>query len=108
MNGRPGDKWLSNFLEKHLDLSTRISQNLTVSRENVSEQHIRKWFTEIKEFLTSEQLLHITEDPNRVFNTDESTFFFSPKGDRVITRKGEKISILSGDEKKKLYGPCNR
>lgn len=30
VNDRPGDKWFKNFLKRHPELSTRVSQNLTV------------------------------------------------------------------------------
>lgn len=61
INGRPGNKWFQSFLKRHPALSTRTSQILTISRENVSETHIRNWFSEIKDFLATGQLLHMIQ-----------------------------------------------
>lgn len=104
INGRPGEKWYKLFLKRHPELSERISQNLTTSRESVTEIQIRNWFTEIKEYLLSKNLYQLTSQPERVFNADEAAFFLQPKGERVIVKKGEKNVYFAGnkDEKENL------
>ncbi|XP_072398607.1 uncharacterized protein [Diabrotica undecimpunctata] len=66
-----------------------MTQNLTSSRSAVSETNIRKWFEEINEYFVANNI-EIT-NPRQIFNADETAFFLSPKGKKVLTKKGSKI-----------------
>lgn len=103
-NGRPGRKWYEGFLNRHADVSTRVSQNLTNARSNVSEDKIRRWFLEITNYLIEHNYYEITNDPTRLFNCDETAFFLSPKNDKVLVKKGEKAvyTFINNDEKECL------
>lgn len=47
--------------------------------------------------------MEVIKEPERIFNTDESAFFLSPKAGKVLAKKGEKhIYQTSGDEKDNL------
>ncbi|KAJ8968823.1 hypothetical protein NQ314_002085 [Rhamnusium bicolor] len=87
-NNRPGKKWFSCFLNRRPQLSERLTQNLTKSRSEVNEEKLRKWFDEIKDYVKSKKLEDVFEDPKRIFNTDETAFFLSPKGIKCLVRKG--------------------
>lgn len=103
-DARPGRKWYDSFMKRHPILSARVAQNLTPAREKVSEQQLREWFQEIDSYLKSKNLFEITNDPTRVFNSDESAFFLQPKADKVLARKGDKSVYNAGtnDEKENL------
>ncbi|KAJ8927186.1 hypothetical protein NQ314_020462 [Rhamnusium bicolor] len=88
------------MLSRHLEITQRVSQNLTTARDNVTERQIRDWFSEIKDYLVAKNLFEITKCPNRVFNADESAFYLQPKGDKVLTRKGEKNVYRTGNDEK--------
>lgn len=100
-HGRPGRHWYESFLKRHPNIATRVSQNLTHSRATVTEEKIRKWFSEVKTYLTENNLLNILEEPQRVFNCDETAFFLSPKESKVLVRKGDKAiyNFINSDEK---------
>ncbi|KAJ8969067.1 hypothetical protein NQ314_001969 [Rhamnusium bicolor] len=85
---------------RHPEITQRVSQNLTTARDNVTERQIRNWFSEIKDYLVAKNLFEITKCPNRVFNADESAFYLQPKGDKVLTRKGEKNVYRPGNDEK--------
>lgn len=104
IDGRPGRHWYLSFLKRHPIISKRITQNLTNARANVTEQNIRKWFAEVHQFLLDNHCLDILDDPDRIFNTDETAFFFSPKGGTVLAKKGQKAvySHINNDEKECL------
>lgn len=102
-NNRPGKKWFSAFLNRHPDVSERTAQNLSKAREEVTEDDILGWFHVIKGYLEKNGLLEAINDPQRIFNGDESAFYLQPKAGRVIVRKGEKnVYAASGDEKENL------
>ena len=102
-NNRPGKKWYSSFLKRHPDLSERTAQNLSKARDEVTEDDILRWFAVIKGYLDSKDLLEVINNPERIFNTDESAFYLQPKAGRVLVRKGEKnVYTASGDEKENL------
>lgn len=99
-NDRPGSKWYDLFLKRHPEISERVSQNLTTSREAVKEANILEWFSEVAKYIEDSQLSEALRDPSRVFNTDESAFFLNPKPGRVLVKRGDKnIYSTSGNEK---------
>ncbi|XP_059058131.1 uncharacterized protein LOC131851625 [Achroia grisella] len=101
-NNKPGKKWFQSFLKRHPDVE-KTAQNLSKSRDDVCEEALRKWFSEIESYLEQRGLKDILKDPSRVFNTDESAFFLSPKAGRVLCKRGEKhLYNFSGDEKENL------
>lgn len=99
-DGRPGRKWYTSFLKRHPELSERVAQNLTTARANVTEEQVRNWFSEVHKYLRDKSILDITNDPNRVFNADESAFFLQPTGEKVITKKGSKVVYSIGNDEK--------
>lgn len=103
-NNIPGKKWLAGFLNRHPDLSKRVSQSLTPSRAAISEQNIRGWFSRVKSYMNERQIMNILDDPRRVFNCDETAFYLSPKEKQCLARKGSKkvYNRVANDEKECL------
>lgn len=102
-NNRPGKKWYQSFLKRHQEIAQRTSQNLTISRDNVTEKDIKAWFDEIKKYLEEKNLMSILDDPKRIYNADESAFFLQPRAGRVLTRKGNKnVYSTAGNDKENL------
>ncbi|CAG4957241.1 unnamed protein product [Colias eurytheme] len=79
------------------------AQNLTTARDAVTEENIKKWFKEVESYIQENDLKEASEDPQRIFNTDESAFYLSPKAGKVLARKGDKhVYQSSGDDKDNL------
>lgn len=106
VNGRPGRKWYSAFLRRHPIIVEKMSRALTKRRSMVTEEDIRQWFSEVHKYLEQHNLLEVLDDPDRIFNMDESAFILSPIEGRVLARKGEKLvySFIHNDEKECLTG----
>lgn len=72
----------------------------------MSEADIKKWFLEIKNYLTSENLLEAIHEPQpqRVFNADETGFQLCPSTGRVLTAKGDKnvYAVEQGNSKENI------
>lgn len=102
--GIPGHKWFTGFLKRHPLISNRVPQSLTPSRASVTEQNIRDWFSRVRNYLNERDLLDIMLDPRRIFNSDESGFYLSPKEQYVMVRKGSAkvYSRTYNDEKECL------
>jgi len=101
-DGRPGRHWYESFKHRHPDLAERLAQNLTYSRASVTEEALRQWFEKVRKHLETLDLLNI--DPSRVFNCDETAFFFCPKPNQVIVKRGLKAvyKIINGNERQNL------
>nr|XP_023025875.1 uncharacterized protein LOC111513886 [Leptinotarsa decemlineata] len=100
-NGHPGRHWYEGFLQRHPEISQRMAQNLTASRAAVTKIKIQNWFGEISDYFTSSNI--DIRDPERIFNSDESAFFLSPKGNSVLAKKGSKtVYDRSGNDKECL------
>ena len=93
VNGQPGRSWYQAFLKRHPELSQRVAQNLTKSRASLTEEVLRRWFHEVETHLKEQSLTAI--ESTRVFNYDESEFFLSPKGEKVIAKKEERAVYIS-------------
>lgn len=74
-DGRPSRHWYEAFMKRHPELSIRVSQNLTNARATITENKIRRWFQEVKKYLSKSGNFCKTSYPSRVYNCDESVFF---------------------------------
>lgn len=91
------------FLKRHPIIAERTAENISSARDAVTEDQINNWFKEVKSYLNENDLSGILEDPDKIFNTDESAFFLSPKPGRVLVKRGTKnVYMASGDEKENV------
>lgn len=100
-NGLPGRKWFEAFMRRHQDIKMRTSQNLTTSRQQVTQGHINNWFEEVENYIKTKNLEDVLLNPRRIFNCDETAFFLNPKLKKVLAEKGSKkvYSTAGADEK---------
>ena len=87
-NGRPGRHWYEAFLRRHPEVPH-------CSRKSDSET--RNWFEEAKALLDEKGLSDIKGF--RIFNLNESLFYFSPTGEIVLVKKGDKLGQNAQNEK---------
>lgn len=79
-SGKPGLKWYVGFLKRHSEISIRVAQNLTRSRSEVTTIKLQSWFQEVENYLKKSGESDVLTHPDRIFNSDESAFFFKPEG----------------------------
>lgn len=103
-NGKPGQKWYTNFLKRHPEISLREAEGINKARATVTEESIRLWFRELEKFLHDNNLSEILGHPNRIFNGDESGFALCPKTGKVLAPKGWKnlYQIKTSQEKENI------
>jgi len=77
---------------------------VTSASGNVSEENIKKWFNEIHAYLSDEKLVNILNNPERIFNGDETGFSLFPKTKSVLGPRGAKdiYEIAKGNEKENI------
>lgn len=93
-DNRRGKKWYTSFLKRH-SIAERVAQNLCTARDNVTQEDIEKWFSEVESDLKDRGLIEIVKHPERVFNTDESAFFFLIQNqDTFLLEKEIKMCML--------------
>ncbi|CAH2103212.1 unnamed protein product [Euphydryas editha] len=85
-----GEKWFKLFLARHPTLAFRKPEAVTAASSTVSENDVRGWFRQIKDYFDENNLFHILSDPRRVFNGDETNFVLCPKTGLVLSSKGER------------------
>ena len=83
-----GEGWILRFLGRHKNLSIRTPEKVTSASATVAEQDIRKWFLQIKTYLTEENLLDVLKYPDRLFNADETFVELDPPAKSVVAPKG--------------------
>ena len=73
-------------------LSWRTPQQLGFQRNAVTHDDIQNWFAELQLYLVNEVVDHnaLTQDPNRIWNMDESGFPLSVKKPKALATCGSK------------------
>ena len=61
---------------------------LSKKRCRVTEGQVRTWFADRLTYFTTKRLLEVLEDPDRMFNFDESNIIFSPTVAWVLVIRG--------------------
>lgn len=77
-------------MKKHPEVSLRKSEVVSAASSKVSESDVRKWFQDIFAYLQEKGYRHILENPDRIFNGDETNFQQCPQNKRVLAPKGSK------------------
>ena len=81
----------------------RTSEAVTAASSCVSEENIKKWFDEVKEYIKDNNLEEVMNDPSRIFNGDETGFQIYPSTGCVLEEKGQKLCIqLTRDHPRKI------
>lgn len=98
-----GKDWYIAFRKRHPEISDRAVSVVSRASAVVSENNLRGWHREITIYFTQNDLLHIlNNEPERIFNGDESGFQLVPdiKG-KVLAKVGARniFKIASGLEK---------
>lgn len=83
-DNRPGRKWYEGFRRRHPSVADRECQNLTSARANITEEGLRGWYAEVRQYLTNTGNIDILGDPSRLLNMDESGFLLNPEPGKVI------------------------
>lgn len=103
-NNKPGQKWLKSFFRRHPQIKERNAEAINRGRGVVTEEKIRVWGEEFKQFLIEENAVDILENPERIFNADESGFRTNPDTGLVIGPVNFKnfYEIKDGSEKESI------
>ena len=106
-DNRPGETWYRNFMRRHPSIVVRVPESVTGMRAAVTEESIRKWFTNTNEYLATNEgcaFDSIMADPRRVLNADETSFSLCPKSRKVLGPKGWRnvYEVKRGNEKDTL------
>lgn len=101
---KPGDTWFKAFLKRHPQISERHAESINLGRALVNEASIRKWHSDLQNYLNSENAQDILNEPRRIFNADESGFLTNPETGLVLAPKGmgNFYSINTGSEKESI------
>ena len=104
VDGIPGRKWYTGFLNRHPEISVRTSEFVSKASAVVSEKDIRGWFRAIKEELERLEVLDAFEDPRRILNGDETGFPLAPGAGKVLAPRGTKCvsNVALGNEKENI------
>lgn len=78
-DNKPGYKWVLLFLARYPILSVRTSQTLVRARAEVTVENLEAWFRDVKNYIENEELQDVLDDSRRIFNCDETAFFFGSK-----------------------------
>lgn len=82
--------WLHGFLQRHPTISFRTPQTVSKASSKVTEEDIRRYHDGVKIWLEKNNLMHLTTDPSRWINSDETGMEMNMKPSRVLAKKGSK------------------
>lgn len=100
----PGDGWYKAFLRRHPEIAVRKPEAVTAASAKVSEKDIKNWFQDITQYLDEKSFRGILQNPERIFNGDETNFLLCPQTKKVLAPKGSRnvYEVDSGQAKAAL------
>lgn len=106
---RPGEKWMQLFLKRQPHIAKRQAEIISKARAAVTEEGIRDWFGELREYLKEENCEDILNDGSRIFNCDETGVHTCPETGKVLGPKVYRnfYEIAGGKEKECITNLCN-
>lgn len=87
-NGQPGRSWFEGFRIRHPILVFRKPPGLSKGRAKLTEEQLRLWYDETQQYFENNGFAEVLKDGSRIFNLDETGFFLSPQGPKVLTSRG--------------------
>lgn len=75
------------FLKRHPAVTKINTDIISKARASVTEQSIKDWFHKVVEHLKSENAESILNEPNRIFNLDETGVKTCPKCGKLLGPK---------------------
>ncbi|XP_018495786.1 tigger transposable element-derived protein 6-like [Galendromus occidentalis] len=100
---KSADKWLRLFLQRHPDLVLRTPEHLSCGQASLTEDDIRALFARIEARLLENNLQSVLQDPNRIFNKDETGIALNPQPGQVLAQRGSRnVQSRGGSEKDRV------
>ena len=92
-----GHYWLSGFMKRHIELSVKKAENLSVARAMaMNRPQVMAWFDKLHALL---QKLGIKDMPSHLWNTDETGCQNIHKADQVVGVVGQPTYNITALEK---------
>ena len=88
----PSYKFLINFRKRNR-ISLRKTQEMKRGRELLSLEEVRTWQAEMEKLKNSDDLQEVFQDPQRVWNFDETSVQWGIDGLKVLVQKNTKVSV---------------
>ena len=63
---------------------------MTKASATLSVSNIFSWFDKIETYLSAEGFMEILQDPHRIINGDETSFYLNPKNKTVFALRGSR------------------
>lgn len=85
----PGKKWFESFMKRRPEISRKKAELINKARVAVSKETVRCCCSHVKKLFSTD--VAISNNPERIFNIDETAIFVSPKGSLVMGPPGKNI-----------------
>jgi len=82
-NNFPGDDWVRSYLNRHPDLTQRITANIKLSRAKVDQSVVNAYFDNLEASLQDVA-------PSNIWNFDETNFSDEPGKKKAVVKRGTK------------------
>ncbi len=97
-----GRKWLRGFLNRHSELSVRLPERTSISREmGFNRQKVKMYFDLLGNTLFDENGTRLIP-PENVYNVDETGLTVCQKSQKILAKKGKKnVGVITSAERSK-------
>ena len=101
-DNRPGDSWYNLFIARHPHIAERTAEAIDRCRGSLTEECLRGWFRDAKEFFCSKRIEYVLSNAQRQYNGDETGFQLDPKAGHVLAPRGENVYTEAGSNKEQI------
>ena len=100
-NGRPGSDFCRSFEKRHPELGAQVPELVTIQRnKGLTEPNLNAFFEMYEDVLSKN---HLEDQPDRIFNLDETGLNGNPIKGKVYVEKGKQAVVLNPNCGKTSY-----
>ena len=94
-DSKPGIDWITAFEKRHPEISLRSPETLTVARaKSLTPETVNIFFDKYEDLLSQHSDTGLPNEPERIFNCDETGLTTSAVDKKIYTRRGKKDAYL--------------
>ncbi|XP_047132448.1 uncharacterized protein LOC124811178 [Hydra vulgaris] len=107
-NGIPSRTWAYRYLNRYPDLKSKTSEHHSFGRSSVNKESLLAWYRNFEKFIEDQELKHVIQSPERIFNLDKTAFYLNSNKGKFIGRKHECLQqVCTTSEKENVTVAIN-
>ncbi|XP_004211734.1 uncharacterized protein LOC101239564 [Hydra vulgaris] len=107
-NEIPSRTWAYSYLNRHPELKSKTSEHHSLGWSSFTKESLLAFYRNFEKFIEDQELKHVIQSPERVFNLDKTAFYLNSNKGKFIGRKHECLQqVCTTSEKENVTVAIN-